>query len=136
MQGVHKALLDGHAYRFSHGIGDLMINYWKYVDGVRGKIVDWNATNKRKKEILDAGLKLYDKEEAEINYYSNNNEILEKIKEYCNKHSLKAEFLSYHEYGKEKWKTEYKIKDGFVTKEKISEFTDLFEKSGLTVVKT
>lgn len=66
MQGVHKTLLDGHAYRFSHGIGDLMINYWKYVNGVRGKIVDWNATNKRKKEILDAGLKLYDKEEAEI----------------------------------------------------------------------
>ena len=66
MQGVHKALLDGHAYRFSHGIGDLMINYWKYVNGVRGKIVDWNATNKRKQEILDAGLKLYNKEEAEI----------------------------------------------------------------------
>lgn len=66
MQSVHKTLLDGNAYRFSHGIGDLMINYWKYVNGVRGKIVDWNATNKRKKEILDAGLKLYDKEEAEI----------------------------------------------------------------------
>ena len=66
MQSVHKTLLDGHAYRFSHGIGDLMINYWKYVNGVRSKIVDWNATNKRKKEILDAGLKLYDKEEAEI----------------------------------------------------------------------
>lgn len=66
MQGVHKAMIDGYAYRFSHGIGDIMINYWKYVDGVRGKIVDWNATNKRKKEILDAGLKLYDKEEAEI----------------------------------------------------------------------
>ena len=66
MQSVHKTLLDGNAYRFSHGIGDLMINYWKYVNGVRSKIVDWNATNKRKKEILDAGLKLYDKEEAEI----------------------------------------------------------------------
>ena len=66
MQGVHKTLLDGHAYRFSHGIGDLMINYWKYVNGVRSKIVDWNETNKRKKEILDAGLKLYNKEEAEI----------------------------------------------------------------------
>ena len=66
MQSVHKALLDGHAYRFSHGIGDLMINYWKYVNGVRSKIVDWNETNKRKQEILNAGLKLYDKEEAEI----------------------------------------------------------------------
>ena len=66
LQSVHKALLDGHAYRFSHGIGDLMINYWKYVNGVRSKIVDWNETNKRKQEILNAGLKLYDKEEAEI----------------------------------------------------------------------
>lgn len=66
MQSVHKTLLDGNAYRFSHGIGDLMINYWKYVNGVRSKIVDWAATKKRKQEILDAGLKLYDKDEAEI----------------------------------------------------------------------
>ena len=66
MQSVHKALLNGYAYRFSHGIGDVMINYWKYVDGVRGKIVDWAATNKRKQEILEAGLKLYNKDEAEI----------------------------------------------------------------------
>jgi hypothetical protein len=66
MQSVHKALIDGYAYRFSSGIGDLMINYWKYVKGVRSKIVDWNATNKRKQEILDAGLKLYNKDEAEI----------------------------------------------------------------------
>ena len=34
----------------------------------------------------------------------NDNAELEKIKEYCNKHSLKAEFLSYHEYGKDKEK--------------------------------
>ena len=66
MQAVHKTMIDGHAYRFSHGIGDLMINYWKYVNGVRSKIVDWAATKKRKQEILDAGLKLYDKDEAEI----------------------------------------------------------------------
>ena len=66
MQGVHKAMLEGYAYRFSHGIGDVMINYWKYVDGVRKTMVDWGATNKRKQEILDAGLKPYDKDEAEI----------------------------------------------------------------------
>lgn len=46
------------------------------------------------------------------------------------------EFLAYHEYGKEKWKTEYKVKDGFVTKEKILEFIACFEKAGLTVVNT
>lgn len=66
MQAVHKAMLNGYAYRFGYGIGDLMINYWKYVNGVKKKIVDWNATNKRKQEILNAGLKPYDKDEAEI----------------------------------------------------------------------
>lgn len=66
MQGVHKALIDGFAYRFGYGIGDVMINYWKYVNKPRATFVDWAATNKRKQEILDAGLKLYDKDEAEI----------------------------------------------------------------------
>lgn len=66
MQSVHKAMIDGYAYRFSNSIGDLMINYWKYVDKPRDTIVDWAATNKRKQEILKAGLKLYNKEEAEI----------------------------------------------------------------------
>lgn len=66
MQAVHKAMIDGYAYRLANGVGDLMINYWKYVNGIRKTIVDWAATNKRKQEILDAGLKLYDKEEAEI----------------------------------------------------------------------
>lgn len=66
MQGVHKAIINGYAYRFSHGIGDLMINQWKYVNKVRDNFVDWAATNKRKQEILNAGLKLYNKDEAEI----------------------------------------------------------------------
>ena len=66
MQGVHKAMIEGHAYRFGYGVGDLMINYWKYVDKPRDNYVDWAATNKRKQEILEAGLKPYDKEEAEI----------------------------------------------------------------------
>lgn len=66
MQGVHKAMIDGYAYRFSNGIGDLMINQWKYVTEVRSNFVDWAATNKRKQELIDAGLKPYDKDEAEI----------------------------------------------------------------------
>lgn len=66
MQGVHKALIEGFAYRFGFGVGDLLINFWKYVKETNHPQVDWAATNKRKKEILDAGLKLYNKEEAEI----------------------------------------------------------------------
>ncbi len=46
------------------------------------------------------------------------------------------EFLTYHEYGKEKWKTEYKVTDGFVSKEKVSEFERIFKEYGLVTVKT
>lgn len=46
------------------------------------------------------------------------------------------EFLAYHEYGKEKWKTEYKIKDGFVSPERIKEFKDTFTKYNLKLITT
>ncbi len=46
------------------------------------------------------------------------------------------EFLTYHEYGKEKWKTEYKVTDGFVSKEKVSEFERIFKEHGLITVRT
>lgn len=46
------------------------------------------------------------------------------------------EFLKYHEYGKEKWKEEYKITDGFVTDETVKNFKKVFEKFGLRCVTT
>ncbi len=46
------------------------------------------------------------------------------------------EFLAYHEYGKDKWKGEYGIENGFVSPEKIKEFTALFEENGLKTVVT
>lgn len=46
------------------------------------------------------------------------------------------EFLAYHEYGKDKWKGDYEIKNGFVNTQKIKEFKDLFEKSGMKTVET
>lgn len=46
------------------------------------------------------------------------------------------EFLAYHEFGKDKWKGKYEIKDGFVSPEKIKEFTYLFEKHGMKTVVT
>lgn len=66
MQAVHKALLEGYAYHFGYGIGDISINFWRYRDKPRSNYVDWAATKKRKQEILDAGLKLYDENEAKI----------------------------------------------------------------------
>ena len=46
------------------------------------------------------------------------------------------EFLAYHEFGKDKWKGEYQITDGFVSPDKIKEFTDLFNEHGMKTVVT
>ena len=46
------------------------------------------------------------------------------------------EFLTYHEYGKEKWTEEYLVKNGFVSDETVDEFRKTFEKRGLKVVTT
>lgn len=46
------------------------------------------------------------------------------------------EFLPYHEYGKKKWTTEYKITNGFVSKEKLKEFYEIFDKYNLKTIRT
>lgn len=46
------------------------------------------------------------------------------------------EFLPYHEYGKDKWKEEYQVRDGFVSEEEILHFRDVFAAYGLKVVRT
>lgn len=65
-EGVHKCCLEGYAYHIGYGVGDLVINFWRYTDKPRDTYVDWNATRLKKQEIIDAGLKPYNKEEAEI----------------------------------------------------------------------
>ena len=46
------------------------------------------------------------------------------------------EFLSYHEFGKDKWKGKYQIENGFVPSETIKNFTTVFENRGLKCIKT
>lgn len=46
------------------------------------------------------------------------------------------EFLAYHEYGKHKWTSEYKVKDGFVTTKTINTFISTFHEYGLTTINT
>lgn len=46
------------------------------------------------------------------------------------------EFLAYHEYGKEKWKSEYQVKDGFITPDTLKRFREVFNQYGLITVKT
>lgn len=46
------------------------------------------------------------------------------------------EFLPYHEYGKDKWKTEYKMVNGFISEKTLKDFIKTFELYGLKVVTT
>lgn len=46
------------------------------------------------------------------------------------------EFLAYHEYGKEKWTEEYKVENGFVSAETVTEFKEVFQKHGLKLITT
>ena len=49
------------------------------------------------------------------------------------------EFLSYHEYGKEKWEhcgREYTVKNGFVTQEIVQTYERIYREKGLNVVRT
>ena len=46
------------------------------------------------------------------------------------------EFLPYHEYGKEKWTEEYKVIDGFITKETLDLFKETFKIYNLQLIKT
>lgn len=46
------------------------------------------------------------------------------------------EFLPYHEYGREKWQSEYKVKDGFITDDTLNHFIETFKQYDLRIVKT
>lgn len=46
------------------------------------------------------------------------------------------EFLPYHEYGKEKWTEEYRVNNGFVSKETLQKFNEVFTIRGLKLITT
>lgn len=50
--------------------------------------------------------------------------------------NVRFEFLTYHEYGKEKWQDEYKVKDGFVSDETVNKFKEIFINHNLKLIKT
>lgn len=60
---VHKILLEGFGYKYQGGIGTYLITYYKLHGNVK-RSIDFAETNKRKKELLERGCKLYDEKEA------------------------------------------------------------------------
>ena len=72
-----------------------------------------------------------------INHF--NADLAEGFAEYFSKFDTKNtvfEFLPYHEYGRDKWKSEYKITDGFVSEDQIDKFKKVFADYSLRVVET
>lgn len=59
---VHKTVLEGMGYKFGYGIGTYCINHWKIEKDKLNKTkrIDFAATNLKKKELLEKGLKPYD----------------------------------------------------------------------------
>ena len=60
---VHKILLEGFGYKYQGGIGTYLITYYK-LPVTSKRSIDFAETNKRKKELLEKGCKLYDEKEA------------------------------------------------------------------------
>ncbi len=46
------------------------------------------------------------------------------------------EILKYHEFGKDKWTSEYEITDGFVSDELFEKFTNTLKNNGFNIIKT
>ncbi len=46
------------------------------------------------------------------------------------------EFLTYHEYGKEKWTTPYKVENGFISQETLNKFKEIFINHKLNLITT
>lgn len=63
-QKVHKVLLEGYGYKFTDEIGTLVICNFKLVNPKENKMIDFAETNKRKKQLLAEGKRLYNEKEA------------------------------------------------------------------------
>lgn len=53
---IPKCLLEGYAYKFGYGIGDLLICRWKYTNPrFQGKMLDYKATNEARRKLISEG---------------------------------------------------------------------------------
>lgn len=117
---------------------DYLIVDFKHYDEVSH--LKWiGASNKSVKDNLeyffDSGRQIHIRIPVIKGVNDNPNGFIEYFKEY-NTSAAVFEFLAYHEYGKDKWKGNYQIKDGFVSSDTIKSFKDLFEKNGLKTIIT
>lgn len=59
---LSKCLLNGYAYKFGYGIGELMVSRWRYHNkSTNNKIIDFHATAKIKAELEAKGIEVYNR---------------------------------------------------------------------------
>ena len=54
----------------------------------------------------------------------------------CDTSNTVFEFLPYHEFGKKKWITEYKVNNGFIDEKILKNFYDTFREFNLKIIRT
>ena len=62
---VMNEVVKGNGVRFTNGLGILLIEYEDMSLVKKHNVIDWPATQRKKKELLAKGIKIYDKQEAE-----------------------------------------------------------------------
>lgn len=61
---IHELLIKGDAYAIGNSVGTMYLE--KKIVPYKRKIIDFNETNKRKKELTEAGIELYDDTKAKV----------------------------------------------------------------------
>lgn len=140
--GIHTALE-------TNGSIPMLIRLWEYIDWLiidfkhydDDEHIKWTgASNQHTKEFLkyafEYGTKPLHIRIPVINGVNDNPQGFVDFFKQHDTSNADFEFLAYHEFGKDKWKGNYQIENGFVSPEKIKEFTELFEKNGMKTVVT
>ncbi len=139
--GIHTAIETNASFDSLKQLSDYvdyLIADFKHYDDVKHR--EWvGASNGSVKENIEYLLNTRNQLHIRIPVIGGVNDNPDGFAEYFSKletSNAVFEFLSYHEYGKDKWKGNYQIENGFVTKEKINEFKIKFEHNGMKTVET
>ena len=115
----------------------LIADFKHYDDNVHRQLI--GASNKSVKENIEYFLALGRQIHIRIPVIHGVNDDPLGFAEYFSCHNTENavfEFLAYHEFGKDKWQGKYEIENGFVSDDKIKEFTEVFRNHGLKTIVT
>lgn len=139
--GIHTAIETNASFSSLKEIAeyvDYLIVDFKHYDDEKHK--EWvGASNKSVKEnieyFLSTGRQIHIRIPVVNGVNDNPQGFADYLKRFDTSNAV-FEFLAYHEYGKDKWKGQYKIENGFVSPDVIKNFKQTFENHGMKTVVT